>query len=78
MRTFIKITLAVMAIAACSPREAPPMAGDCVDRTVPNVFGGPDEVVSFKQCRWQGATWVCRVSRDAMEWTCRPVTRPVP
>ena len=68
-------SIVILVLVSCSAREAPPMAGDCADHVVPNVFGGSDEVVPYKECRWEGKTWVCRLEHDALSWRCVAVTR---
>jgi hypothetical protein len=63
MRSMIIVIL----LAACSAKEAPPMAGACVDRVAPNLFSARDETVPFRECRWQGRLWACRLIDD---WQC--------
>jgi hypothetical protein len=65
-----KTILLLALLAACAAREAPPMAGACVDRVAPNLFSERDESVPFRECKWQGRTWVCRLERDANAWRC--------
>lgn len=62
--------VALVLLASCSAKEAPPMAGTCIDRTVPNLFSVRDETVSFRQCAWKGRTWICRLEKDADAWQC--------
>lgn len=65
-----KMILILALLAACGAREASPMSGTCVDRVVPNLFDGSAADVPFRQCRWQGKTWVCRLENGADAWRC--------
>lgn len=70
-----KTILALLTLAACSAREAPPMSGDCVDRVAPNLFDADAPNVPFRQCRWRDQTWICRLETGADAWRCVPIGR---
>jgi hypothetical protein len=59
-------------LASCSTKEAPPMAGACANRVVANLFNEREEAVPFRECRWQGRVWVCRLIDD---WQCVAVAQ---
>lgn len=69
----MKRVILMVALAACSAKEAPEMAGICEDRAAPNLFSDRHEAVPFKQCRWQGKVWVCMLEPGADAWKCRAV-----
>lgn len=83
-----KAILVLVLLAACpsnersvDPIEAEPMwLGRCVDRVGPNLFGPGD--VSYRECRWGGRVWVCRLEaagyQAVPEWKCVAVTRAAP
>ncbi len=73
-----KMTLFLVLLVACGAREAPPMAGVCVDRVAPNLFDANAADVPFKECRWRSQTWLCRFETGADAWRCVSLTRTVP
>lgn len=70
MRNFFFLLVFLSVCATCAPKEAPPMSGDCVDHVAPNYFSDHDEKVPFKQCAWQGKSWICRLEDGANSWRC--------
>lgn len=67
-----KMILLLVLVAACAAREAPPMAGTCIDRVAPNLFDATAAAadVPFKECRWRSQTWLCRLETGADTWRC--------
>ncbi len=66
----LKMILLFVLFTACAAREAPPMSGACVDRVAPNLFDATAADVPFKECRWRGQTWLCRLEAGADAWRC--------